>query len=195
MALDLPVILGTVREGRHSEHVARWAHGRLAKRPGITSALIDPRELPFGNLVEREFEMKQRPPAVARFVDDMAKADGFLIVTPEYNYGMPGALKNLLDITFKPWNRKPFAFVGCSNGIAGGLRVIDMMRQVTAGLGAIAVPAHLPVREVDKAFGPSGPNADHPDWERRLDKVLDELMFYAEALKPARALLASRRSV
>lgn len=194
MVLDLPVILGTVREGRQSEHVARWAHKRLAARPGVSSALVDPRDLPFGNLVEREFEMKVRPPVVAKFVDDMTRADGFLVVTPEYNHGVPGALKNLLDVTFKPWNRKPFAFVGCSNGMAGGLRVIDMMRQVSAGLGAVSVPAHMPVPNVDKAFGPDGPASDGEAWTKRLDKLLDELVFYAEALKPARAALAAKKA-
>jgi NAD(P)H-dependent FMN reductase len=187
MALDLPVILGTIREGRQSEHVARWAHKRLSARPGITSAFVDPRDLPFGNLVEREFEMKVRPPVVAKFVDDMTHADGFLVVTPEYNHGIPGALKNLLDITFKPWNRKPFAYVGCSNGMAGGLRVIEGMRQVTAGLGAVSVPAHMPVPNIDKAFGPDGPLADAEQWAKRIDKVFDGLIWYAEALQAKRS--------
>lgn len=193
MPLDLPVILGTVREGRQSEKVARWAHQRLAARPGITSTLIDPRELPFGNLIEREFEMKVRPPAVTNFVDAMTRADGFLIVTPEYNHGLPGALKNLLDVTFKPWNRKPFAFIGCSNGMAGGLRVIELMRHITSGLGAVSVPAHMPVPHVETAFGTDGPATDREAWEKRLDKLFDELVFYAEALKSARAALAAKK--
>lgn len=185
MDLDIPLILGTVREGRRSEHVARYVHGRLANRPGISSRFVDPRDLPFQNLVAREFEMKERPPAVAAFVDEMHAADAFVIVTPEYNYGIPGALKNLLDVTFKPWNRKPFGLVGCG-GVSGGLRALDALRQTVAGLGAVPVPMTVPVPHVGKSFGPQGPLSEPDEWPKRVDKFLDEVVWYATALKPAR---------
>lgn len=187
MELDLPVILGTIREGRQSEHVARYVHKRLAARPGVTSAFVDPRDLQFGDLVQREFEMTERPPKVAAFVSAMTRADGFLVVTPEYNYSIPGALKNLLDITYKPWNRKPFALVGCG-GVSGGLRAIDMLRQTVSGLGAITVPLHVPVQNVGRTFNAEGPIADQVDWDKRIDGLLEQLEWYAKALKPARLL-------
>jgi NAD(P)H-dependent FMN reductase len=186
MDLQIPVILGTVREGRQSEHVARYVHGRLAARPGVQSAFIDPREYAFGNLVQREYEMKERPPKVVQFVDLVTAADAFVIVTPEYNYGIPGALKNLLDLTFKPWNRKPFGLVGCG-GVSGGLRALDMLRQTVSGLGAITVPQHVPVPQVGKAFGPGGPLAEPEEWAKRVDGFLDHVEWYAKALKAARA--------
>jgi NAD(P)H-dependent FMN reductase len=185
MPLHIPVILGTVREGRQSEHVARYVHGRLAARPGVESPFIDPREWPFQNLVQREFEMAQRPPRVVEFVDLMHAADAFVIVTPEYNYGFPGALKNLLDVTFKPWNRKPFGLVGCG-GVSGGLRALDMLRQTVAGLGAVAVPQHIPVPNVGKAFGPDGPLAEPEEWAKRIDTFLGHVEWYAKALQAAR---------
>ena len=186
MALRLPVILGTIREGRTSEHVARYVHDRLSRRPGIESVFIDPREFGIGNLVAREYEMAVRPEPVARFTDLVSSADGFLIVTPEYNYGVPGALKNLLDITFKPWNRKPFAMVGCG-GVSGGLRALDQLRQIVAGLGAISVPLHVPVQRVGSVFGPEGPVAAREEWDKRFDNLCAELEWYAKALQAARA--------
>lgn len=116
----------------------------------------------------------------------MARADGFLVVTPEYNYGIPGALKNVLDALEDEWRRKPFAAVG-AGGISGGLRAVDHLRQVVSGLGAVMVPAHLPVQHVGRTWGPEGPLADAEDWAKRFDKVLADLEWYAGALTAGRS--------
>lgn len=187
MQLSIPVILGTIREGRKSENVATYVHKRLTGRPGVASPFVDPRELGFGDLVQREFEMTERPQKVADFVHMIEEADGFVIVTPEYNYSLPGALKNILDITFKPWNRKPFALVGCG-GESGGLRAIDMLRQTIAGLGAITVPSHVPVFKVAQSFTADGP-VEKAAFDKRIDGLFEQLEWYAKALKAARATL------
>lgn len=187
MALDVPVILGTVRDGRQSEHLARFVLARLNARTGVRSELVDPAVHRFGDLRARAKTLEEATdPGVRAFIQRMDAADGFVVVTPEYNYSFPGALKNLLDVTFKPWNRKPFGLVGCG-GVSGGLRAIDALRQVVAGLGAVCVPAHVPVQAIGKTFGPAGPLADAEDWTRRIDGFLDEVLWYAEALKAARA--------
>jgi NAD(P)H-dependent FMN reductase len=182
--LYLPVLHGTVREGRKSIHVARFVEARLRERPGVETRLFDPREWPFGNLVAREWEQDPRPPRVAEFVDEMARADGFVIVTPEYNHGYPGTLKNMLDAVYDEWNRKPFALVGCG-GVSGGLRALDALRQVVTGLGAITVPTHVPVQSVGKEFEVGGPH-DPEKWTKRFARLFDELEWYARALKAAR---------
>lgn len=184
MSLVIPILLGTVRDERRSEWVARAVLARAQAR-GWDSRLFDPREWPFGNLVRREWEMDPRPPRVAEFVDEMARADGFLIVSPEYNYGYPGTLKNMLDALYDEWNRKPFAVVGVG-GISGGLRMMEHLRGVVAGLGAVSVPHSVPVQFVEKTWGPDGPT-DGTDWRPRFDKLLDELAWYAHALKAARS--------
>lgn len=187
VGLDVVVILGTVREGRLSEHLARFVVARLGLRPGLRAELIDPATLPFGNLRSRARDVHETDDAQVRaFIERMHAADAFVIVTPEYNYSFPGALKNVLDVTFKPWNRKPFGLVACG-GVSGGLRAIDALRQVVAGLGAVCVPAHVPVQAIGKTFGPAGPLVDADDWARRVDGFLDEVLWYAEALKAARA--------
>lgn len=83
MALDLPVLHGTVRRHRQSVHVARYVVALLQRR-GAQTRLFDPADWPFGNLVAREWEMDPRPPRVAEFVREMERADGFVIVSPEY---------------------------------------------------------------------------------------------------------------
>ncbi|HUR25684.1 MAG TPA: NAD(P)H-dependent oxidoreductase [Candidatus Thermoplasmatota archaeon] len=197
MALSIPVILGTVRDGRKSEHLARFVHSRLLMRAGVESTLIDPRDHDFGNLRGRVIDLPDLDPQapapgvpitaeLRRFIHQMHAADGFVLVTPEYNYSFPGTLKNLLDVTHKPWNRKPFGLVACG-GISGGLRAIDALRQVVSGLGAVCVPAHLPVQFIHKTFGPSGPLVEAEAWTKRVDSLLDEVLWYAEALKGGRA--------
>lgn len=183
MPLYLPVLLGTVRSGNRSRHVADRVVRRV-EAGGHETRLVDPDALPFGHLRLREWEMDPRPPEVAAFVDDMARADGFLVVTPEYNFGYPGALKDLLDHLYDEWNRKPFGLVGVG-GVSGGLRVIDNLRQVVAGLGAVAVPTHVPVQFIAKELGED--NALDPQkWDHRFDKLVQETAWYARALKAAR---------
>lgn len=197
--LNIPVILGTVREGRQSENVARYVHARLAARPGTTSPFIDPRDHDFGNLKGRVIDLPDPAKPVAgppisddlvTFIKAMHAADGFVIVTPEYNYSFPGALKNLLDATLKPWNRKPFALIGCG-GVSGGLRAIDSLRQVVAGVGGVTVPNHVSVQGVSNNFGPAGPTSEADAWNKRLDSLLHDVEWYAKALKAARSTYTS----
>ena len=185
MALNVPVILGTERDGRQSEALARFVLARVQARTGIHAYLVDPALHGFGNLKARAKDVGDAAdPEVRSFIEQMHAADAFVVVTPEYNYSFPGALKNLLDVTFRPWNRKPFGLVGCG-GMSGGLRAIDSLRQVVAGLGAVCVPAHVAVQGIEKAFGPDGPT--DPKLQGRVDGFLDEVLWYAEALKAARA--------
>jgi NAD(P)H-dependent FMN reductase len=185
--LYLPVLLGTVRQGNRSHGVADFVLARGRGRPGVETRLFDPAMLPFGNLVQREWEMDPRPPEVAAFVTEMARADGFLIVTPEYNRGLPGALKNLLDHLYEPWNRKPFALVGVSNGPVGGARVVMALHDVVMGLGGVTVPLAILVREVDEVFEGDHPVKDAEKTQKGVDKLWGELEWYARALKAARS--------
>jgi NAD(P)H-dependent FMN reductase len=185
MTLYLPILYGSVREPRRSIHVARFALERLALRPGVETRLFDPRDLPFGNLVHREWEWPDAPDTVQPFVAEMARADGFVIVTPEYNHGYTGTLKNLFDHLSDEWHRKPFALVG-AGGIYGGARAIDGLRMVIPGLGGVSIPAMIGVTQVETSFGEAGPTSDRENWERRFDRLFTELEWYALALQRAR---------
>ncbi len=185
MSLDLPILFGTVRSERRSIWVARYVERRLAQRTGVTTRLWDPRELPFGNLDRREWEMTERPAVVEEFVRAMDRADGFVIVTPEYNFGIPGTLKNLLDHLFDEWNRKPFGFI-TAGAAFGGVRAQDQLRQVISGLHAITIPMALAVPRIGETWGPEGPVGDREAWDERLTAFFTELEWYARALQAAR---------
>jgi NAD(P)H-dependent FMN reductase len=185
MSLYLPILYGTVRADRKSIHIARFALERLALRPGVETRLFDPRELPFGNLEHRVWEWPDAPESVRSFVTEMGRADGFVLVTPEYNHGIPGTLKNLLDHLYDEWNRKPFGLVG-AGGIYGGARAIDGLRLVVPGLGGVSIPGMIGVPTVGTSFAEGGPTSDREGWERKFDKFAIELEWYARALQRAR---------
>jgi NAD(P)H-dependent FMN reductase len=188
--LYLPILYGSVRKNRRSFSVATFAQRLLEKRPDVETRLFDPRDLPFGNLVEREWEIEAPAPEVREFVREMGRADGFVVVTPEYNFGIPGALKNLLDHVYDEWNRKPFAMV-TAGGTSGGLRAADQLRQVVSGVGAFVVPAHVSVQFIGEAFNEGGPTATPEVWEERFGRLFRELEWYARTLRPARLALAA----
>ncbi|MCI4335079.1 MAG: NAD(P)H-dependent oxidoreductase [Thermoplasmata archaeon] len=193
MGLYLPVLYGTVREGRRSITLARYVEQRLAQRPGVRTRFFDAAELPFGNLVRREWEIENPPQEVTDFVREMGEADGFVIVTPEYNYSIPGALKNVIDHLFDEWHRKPFGIV-TAGGIGGGLRAADTLRQVIPGVRGVTVPSHVPVRDYAKAFNADGTPVDAVDLDRRLDILFADLEWYAKALQLARKESADANS-
>ncbi len=184
MALYLPVLLGTARDGNHTKHVARWIADRIDARQGIESRCFEPADLPFGDLRQREWEMDPQPEAVAAFVAEMDRADGFVLCAPEYNHGYPGAMKNLLDHLYDEWNRKPFA-LATTGGMSGGIRAGELLRVVVGGVGGLPIPRALHIQRARDAFGPDGP-ADPETWQRRLDELVDDLSWYAQALTTAR---------
>jgi NAD(P)H-dependent FMN reductase len=127
----IQVITGTTREGRFSERVATWALERLRGRNDFDVELVDLRDhpLPFFDAAApartlREYARQD----VARFGQTIDRADGFIVLTAEYNHGYPAVLKNAMDWTWVEWRRKPITFVGWGN--VGGARAIEQLRNV-----------------------------------------------------------------
>ncbi|UCG76525.1 MAG: NAD(P)H-dependent oxidoreductase [Gemmatimonadota bacterium] len=185
--LYLPVIVGSTRRGRQTPRVALFMHRRLAGRPGVESRLLDLAEYALPIMEERLHKREDPPPGLEEFGEQIRRADALLIVTPEYNSGYPGVLKNALDYLLPQYRRKPVGIVTVSAGPWGGLSALSQLRQVLLSLGALPIPARLPVERVDSTFTAAGDAAD-PAYERRADRFIDELLWYTEALAARRAL-------
>src|SRR2546423_4733461 len=127
--LYIPLLLGTARQGRRSEHVANFVLSEMKKRPEIETELIDVRQLKM-RLDDAGETMKD-----PEFAKKMTRADGLAIVTPEYNHGYPGLLKHALDMCLEEYIHKVVGLVGVSAGPFGGSRVIEQMVQVVRELG------------------------------------------------------------
>ncbi len=175
----IPVILGTTRQGRASELVARFVHGELQKHAGVETLLVDIRdiELPTDDAGEA---IKQ-----SGFSETVQRADGLLIVTPEYNHGYPGMLKHLLDTNLKEYIHKAVGICGVSAGGFGGTRVIENLLPVMRELGLVAIFWDGNFSGAQKLFDNEGTLLDQ-SYVKRIDKVLKELIWMSKVLRYGR---------
>jgi NAD(P)H-dependent FMN reductase len=167
--------------------VARFIQRRLEERDGIESDLLDLAEYDFPIMEERLRQRDDPPPGLTEFSDRVARADALVIVTPEYNSGYPGVLKNALDYLLPEYRRKPVGISSVSAGPWGGLSALTQLRQVVLSLGALPIPAKFPVRKVQSSFNEAGETED-PAYEKSATRFIDDLLWYAEALAARRAL-------
>lgn len=177
--LFIPVILGTTRQGRMSEHVARFVFGELSKRKNVESELIDIRDL---NLpMSDEGEAIKDP----KFSATVERADALLLVVPEYNHGYPGLLKHALDTNLKEYIHKAVGICGVSAGPFGGTRVIENLLPVMRELGLVTIFWDGNFSSVGKLFDDSGTLLDTA-YIGRLDKLFKELVWMAKVLRHGR---------
>ena len=177
--LYLPIILGTARQGRQSEHVAAFVLSEMKKRPEIETELIDVRQLKM-RLDDAGEEMKD-----ADYAKKMARADGVVIVTPEYNHGYPGLLKHALDMCLKEYIHKAVAICGVSAGPFGGARVIENLVPVVRELGLAVTFTDLNFSRVKEAFDEQG-KLKEEKYVGRLAKFLNELVWMSRVLRYGR---------
>lgn len=180
------IVLGSTREGRFGEAVARWFSVLAAEREDMSTELVDLRdwELPF---LTTPMPPAMSPPSdelSQRWAAKVSEGDGYVFVTPEYNHGYPAVLKNALDHVFDPWNRKPAAFVGYG-GPAGGVRAVEQLRQVVVELEMVPLRRQVIIAKVYAAFDERGQPRD-PGAAREAGAVLDELAWWATAMRDAR---------
>jgi len=189
MSLNIAVIYGSVRgERRQGIKAARFMVRNLEAR-GHAVTLVDPLEyeLPFLDLMYKEFEPGKAPEAMQKVGQILKDADGFIIVSAEYNHGEPPALKNLLDHYQSEYLYKPSGIVTYSAGSFGGVRALITLRAVLAELGTPSIPSAFPVPKIGEAFDDDG-NALDQAYDQRIGKFLNEFEWYANALKNARVI-------
>jgi NAD(P)H-dependent FMN reductase len=177
--LSIPVILGTPRQGRLSEHVARVMIERLCTRGDVETTLIDVRTLDLSSMDAGE-AIKD-----AAFSEAMLRADGLVIVAPEYNHGYPGILKHVLDSNLKEYIHKPVGLCGVSAGGFGGTRVVESLLPVMRELGMVTIFWDVNVSSAGKAFDENGQLLDQA-LPRRIDKMLGELVWMTRVLRYGR---------
>lgn len=185
--LLLPVLLGTNRKDRNSVHPAKWLVGEMQKRPEIETRLFDVSEFA---LPQNDYGQGLKD-LFPEWRDTIIKADGLVIVTPEYNHGYPGILKAVLDLLLREYIHKAVAFVGVSAGLWGGTRVIEAMVPMVRELGLAATFSDLNFPKVQKTFDAEGKPLD-PAFEKRAQDFLDELVWMSRTLKWGRENVPSK---
>lgn len=184
--LNTAVIYGSARRSRQGIKAARFVVGKLEER-GHVVTLVDSQEhqLPLLDLMYKEYEEGTAPKAMETVGEILNTADGFIIVSAEYNHSIPAALKNLLDHFQSEYLYKPSAIVTYSAGPFGGVRALINLRAILAELGTPSIPSAFPVSQVQDAFDDDGNPLDQA-YDERIVKFLDEYEWYANALKNAR---------
>jgi len=165
--LFIPVILGTTRQGRRSEHAARFVFQETGKRAGVETQLIDIRDLPL-RLDDAGEQIKD--PA---FSATVTRSDALIVVVPEYNHGYPGMLKHALDSNLEEYIHKAVGICGVSAGSFGGTRVIEQLLPVMRELGLVTIFTDVNFGNIGKLFDEAGHLQDQ-SFVRRVGKFLDE---------------------
>lgn len=187
--IKIGVILGSIRGIRRGGRVAKWLMPQLEKIGGAEYVLLDLRDypLPF-------FDEDNSPEGLGRNynneiaqkwsakVDEM---DGFIIITSEYNHGIPGVLKNALDWLYSEWNKKPVGFVSYAPGAVGGARGIEQLRQNVIELQMAPMREALHISNVLDVLDEDG-NLLKGHSTEKLAVTIAELLWWTRALKNAR---------
>ena len=184
--LRIGIITGSTRPNRKSLDVAQWVLETATKRDDAEYELVDIRdfELPLFDEPAPPIMGNYQQPHTKRWAAKIASLDGFVFVTPEYNHGIPAALKNAIDFLFAEWNDKAAGFV--SYGGAGGARAVEHLRLVLAEVRVATVRAQLTLSMWTdfENFTTFQPTLQH---EKALGGVLDEVLAWTGALKPLRS--------
>ncbi len=180
------IILGSTRPGRNGEAVATWVHELASKRTDAAFELIDLKDFALPHLDEA------LPPTMGRYANEhtrawaatIARFDGFVFVTPEYNHSTSGALKNAIDYLYREWNNKAVGFV--SYGGLGGTRAVEHLRLIVGELQMADVRNQVALSLITDFvdFSQFRPAAHHVP---EVDAMLDQVVAWSDALAPLQA--------
>jgi NAD(P)H-dependent FMN reductase len=183
----VPVLLGSVRPERHALRAGRMVVQAL-EAAGHEAITVDPLELRLP-LLERtygEYKQGEAPAGLDGLAALYRRADGFIIVSGEYNHGIPPALKNLLDYFLAEYLWRPSGIVCYSSGQFGGVRAAMQLRMTLSELGMPSIPTLLPIPRIASALDEVG--RPQQEWlVTALKEFLAEFDWYARALKQGRA--------
>lgn len=183
--LKILVILGSVREGRMAAPLGNWVIAVGAGRDDLDLELVDLKEW------DLPFYPHAKAPAAGNYTDakqiawgeKIGGADGFILIAPEYNHGIPAVLKNALDTVYAEWNRKPVSFV--AYGGMGGARSVEQLTMVSRELQMAPLEGALHLQGIWARREGERFHADERETSR-LGHLFDELAWWGKALRAAR---------
>lgn len=186
--LNIKIIWGTHREETFGELPAKFVLSIAEKMADWQVELLDLRRLQIpseiGSPTPSQANKQYADPVVTNWSQKIDEADGFVIVTTEYNHGYPAILKNALDHLYPEWHRKPVAFVGYGAELGGG-RAIEQLRQVAVELHMASIRDAVYIPYVWQAFQSDGAPVDEK-MEEKLKKTFQDLSWWGKALQTAR---------
>lgn len=180
---NITIVSASVRKERKSHRVALFFQKFIEKNNLASAEIIDLDEYQFPIFNER-LKHESKPSAqVLDFAKKISSAHGIIIVTPEYNGGYPASLKNVIDLLYDEWHRKPVAISTASDGSFGGSQVITSLQFTLWKIRAWTIPAMFPVPKVHESFDDKGNPADATSTNKRATVFINELLWCMEAKK------------
>jgi NAD(P)H-dependent FMN reductase len=188
------IVIGSTREGRFGEKPAHWIHEIAKQRTDLAFELIDLRDhpLPFFDEPRSPAYGPVDNEAARLWAAKLATLDGLIVVTPEYNHGPSAVLKNALDYAYTEFVRKPIGFVGY--GGTGAARAVEQLRLIAIALqmAPLAHAVHLGMAESLGIMQQGKTFEDFPHLAQAADRLLDDMSWWANTLKPAREGMTTR---
>jgi NAD(P)H-dependent FMN reductase len=179
----IAIISASVRRDRKSHRAALYFKNFIESNNLASVEMLDLLEYNFPLFDERLRFQPNPTPQMLDFASKVKSAEGVLIVTPEYNGGYPSSLKNIIDLLYDEWYRKPVAISTVSGGSFGGTQVITSLQFSLWKIRAWTVPAMFPVPTIDKSFDEQGNPADKAGTDKRANAFINELLWCIEAKK------------
>ena len=178
--LRVTVIIGSTRENRAGEAVAKWFAVQAGQRADLEIDRLDLLDFDFPDRYP-----DRATPSMARFTARIAEADAYVVITPEYNRSFPAPLKQAIDYAYDEWRAKPVGFVsyGCRSD---GVFAVEQLRTVFTELHAVTVRDTVGFNLLDGSFADGGPPADGDAATQAAATLLDQLGWWGNALRTAR---------
>ena len=178
----IAIIVGSTREGRFGDAVGAWFRHQASLRNDISFDYLD-----LAGLDIPAVYPERATSDIDTLVERIDRADGYVIVTPEYNHGYPASLKQAIDLASSEWRAKPAGFVSYG-GMAGGLRAVEQLRQVLAELHVVTIRDTVSFHMAHRQFNEHGELVDPDGANLAAAVMLDQLVWWAETLRDARAV-------
>lgn len=185
MTKTTAVFLGSIRPGRIGEKVSEWITAELKKR-GHKVHIIDPAKYKELQTLQIPNHYNPKPSEEMKQIHEwLTEADGFILLTPEYNHSFSGTIKNALDNFMPEYEKKPFGIASYSISPFGGVRANEALRIVVSELKGVSTPIPLMISSVQDVFDEKG-NLKDTQYNDRLKGFLENYEWYLKALKKGR---------
>jgi NAD(P)H-dependent FMN reductase len=185
--IRLALLIGSTRRACTSRTVADWFTGQVADRADLEPTVLDLADFPLTTAGPSWQPEPSEQDTLARSRPLLTAADAFVVVTPEYNRSFPAGLKNFIDWHLTEWQAKPVALVSHGGGMSAGLRAVEQLRLVFAELRAVTIRDTVSFQGGIDAFDGQGRPVDAAGAAAAAKTMLDDLTWWALALRDGRA--------
>lgn len=179
----IAIISGSVRTGRSSHRVALYFKKFIEEKQYGSAEILDLKEYNFPLFDERLAYQKEPEASTLVFAEKIRNADAVLLVTPEYNGGYPASVKNVIDLLYDDWQRKPIAITTVSSGPFAGTQVITSLLFSLWKIKAWVIASQFPVPNVESNYDEVGNPKDLESTNKRATAYISELLWAVEAKK------------